>query len=256
MAIYQNLDLRDIPGEQWKQCEESSRCIYMISNLGRVKSIKKHNGEERILKQKNNGQGYYVVIISSKTCYVHRLVAMAFISNPENKSQVNHENARKWDNRVVNLSWNTPKENMNHAYDNDLVNRNLSVVVIDTNGEMIAEHRSIREFLLNNYSDGGIYPTKNFENKIWFKDNKILILKEFYETLTNDEIFSIATDCLNYTLEQAYLVDEKLVIGRKNVAEYVGCSTTNIRNRLLNKNTIIVNDKTVSRLKNMIGVGD
>lgn len=98
--------------------------LYQISNLGRIKRLKKlivlQNGgkyylEEKILKPGKNSRGYNLVVIKGKALRIHRLVAETFIPNPENKQQVNHKDGNKNNNRAENLEWCTCKENVNHA---------------------------------------------------------------------------------------------------------------------------------------------
>ena len=91
--------------------------LYQVSNQGRVKSLK--FGKERILKPCNNGWGYLFVQLfkngEMKNDKVHRLVAKAFLSNPNNLPDVNHKNEDKTDNIVENLEWCDHKYNNNYG---------------------------------------------------------------------------------------------------------------------------------------------
>lgn len=96
---------------------------YWVSNLGKVRGL--FRGKVKILKH-NFVRGYDSALLTKdgirKRFTVHRLLAMAFIPNPENKPQVNHKNCIKSDNRVDNLEWVTRVENAKHALENNRYN--------------------------------------------------------------------------------------------------------------------------------------
>lgn len=126
-----------------------SKCRTHINSLGRRRIIK-----ERILKpikvERNNGAPYYKVVISSKlnnpeSIYIHRLVAEAFIPNPDNLPQVNHKDGDKFNNKVDNLEWCNQLYNNQHMYNNKSNSRAYPIKVIlnKTNEEII--FNSIRE---------------------------------------------------------------------------------------------------------------
>lgn len=102
----------EIP-EQWKPVV-GYEGLYEVSNYGKVRSIKR----DIILKPYCYNGYLYVSLYKNgevKCCRVHRIVAQAFIPNPENKATVNHKNEVRDDNRVCNLEWNTYKENIRYS---------------------------------------------------------------------------------------------------------------------------------------------
>lgn len=102
---------------KWKSIEGYPN--YIVSDTGEIRNINSISSHS--IRDK---KGYFVTDLykdgKRKTARVHRLVAEAFIPNPENKSEVNHLNGNKKDNRVSNLEWTTKKENMSHAVSNGL----------------------------------------------------------------------------------------------------------------------------------------
>lgn len=100
---------------------------YAISNKGRLKNVK--NG--KMLKLQISPHGYHNCVVSQngikKNLRIHRLVAILFIKNEENKPYVNHIDGNKLNNEISNLEWCTAKENDTHARKNKLKTGNKPV---------------------------------------------------------------------------------------------------------------------------------
>ena len=118
------LSIEDLPSEEWRDVK-GYEGRYFVSNLGRVKSFtRKHF---RLLVPQIKWTGYATVSLSAfpagrvKTVFIHRLVAQAFIPNPNNKPYVNHKDGNKQNNCVDNLEWVTTEENNRHARENGLL---------------------------------------------------------------------------------------------------------------------------------------
>ena len=93
--------------------------LYEVSNLGRVKSLPRKNAKGGLKSPKETKWGYLMCQLwkdgKVKNHSVHRLVADAFIPNPEGKQTVNHIDCNKHNNRVDNLEWATQSENVRHS---------------------------------------------------------------------------------------------------------------------------------------------
>jgi hypothetical protein len=92
--------------------------LYKVSNFGNVVSVKINS----TMKTAPTKKGYHCICLSKNdiryNTFVHRLVAIAFIPNPENKKQVNHKDFSKCNNNLENLEWSTQSENQKHSYKN------------------------------------------------------------------------------------------------------------------------------------------
>ena len=131
---------------------------YYVTDNGDVYSRNYRNtGRIKKMTPVKRPDGYLRIMLKGKGYYVHCLVAETFIPNPDNKSQVNHKNGDKTDNRVENLEWCTRSENVRHAY--DVLHRRAPyqgklgkkdpkariVQQIDKSGNIVAEYYGIGE---------------------------------------------------------------------------------------------------------------
>lgn len=149
--------------EVWKDIK-GYEGLYQVSNLGRIKSLSRYvdvregvkiHINERVKPHYINKKGYCQIGLCKdgirKGFLVHRLVADAFIQNPQNKRTVNHINCDKSDNRIENLEWATYSENIRHAFSNNLIDNSHSyderkkpIVQLDKeSGELLNTYDSI-----------------------------------------------------------------------------------------------------------------
>ncbi len=108
----------------WRILERNPN--YAVSKDGRVLSIRRR----KVLTPKQNWDGYQRVQLwdrgKCEFVSIHRLIAEAFLSNPEKKPLINHKNGDKSDNRIENLEWCTQQENIAHAWESGLSKTHLN----------------------------------------------------------------------------------------------------------------------------------
>lgn len=118
--------------EVWKPVK-GYEGYYEVSNLGRVKSKARkyyrsdvlYHLKERVMKVSPSSSGYNTIILTvngkAKSYLLHRLIALAFIENPQNKKCINHKDGDKFNNSLENLEWCTYSENRNHGLRTGLI---------------------------------------------------------------------------------------------------------------------------------------
>ena len=125
-----------LEGEIWKPVPNTIK-TYWVSNLGRFKN----SSGSIVVNSKPTPGGYIVAVIDNVTYRLHRIVALSFIENPENKEQVNHMDGNKTNNAVSNLEWVTNQENQVHKFKTGLGNNYTRKI-----GQYNLEHNLIKKF--------------------------------------------------------------------------------------------------------------
>ena len=139
-----NEEWEDVPEEEWRDVLGFEE-LYQVSNFGNVRTVK--NGEAEMSQQENRN-GYMTVHLRNKgverRAMVHRLVAEAFIPNPDELRDVNHKNGDKSDNRLENIEWVSHSDNMTHSF-RELGKNVRHIVQLDLDNNFIERWNSIIE---------------------------------------------------------------------------------------------------------------
>lgn len=161
--------------EIWKDVVGYEK-LYQVSNNGKIKSYKRSGTNGKTLNGGFDKWGYIRVTLSKnnkiKKHKVHRLVAEAFILNPNNFLQVNHKDGNKQNNCVDNLEWCTASYNTKHSYINNLnKTKGKKIIVINKLNNKEIYYRSMRDASLKiGYNKGYLFSRiKNniFENDLY-----------------------------------------------------------------------------------------
>lgn len=201
--------------EQWKDIK-GYEGLYRVSNLGRVKGLNRVDSIGRkviggIMRSSNDKDGYKLITLCKKakrtTYKVHRLVAQAFIPNPNDLPQINHIDEDRTNNCIENLEWCTSQYNNNYG------DRTKNSVA-HNNYKTIARIES-----LNKMHDSHKTPIYGFyeDRVIWF--DSVKTARRFMENITNHKVTNISNVltgrhkvCFGWTFKYAYEVEKVVEI--------------------------------------------
>lgn len=145
--------------EVWKDVKGYDG-LYQVSNLGRIKSVRKNMILSPFINTRGRYQARFKVKGKIARPFIHRLVAEAFIPNPNNLPEINHKDENKLNNNVSNLEWCTTKYNSNYGtrnkrigesnrkngtYDRQAKERSYIINQYDLNGNFIKQWKSATE---------------------------------------------------------------------------------------------------------------
>lgn len=178
---------------EWKPIHiNSKQTCYQVSNNGFVKNLNTNT----ILNGSHDARGYVVVSIwlddKMYTKKVHRLVAEAFIPNPDNKPTVNHKDGNKENNNIANLEWATHKENIDHAIQTGL--RDLKGMNSSSNIYTDETVHRVCKMLEQRVSARDIADTLNVNINL---PRRILYLGKWSHIATQYDIPKVTKVCLN-----------------------------------------------------------
>ena len=201
--------------------------MYQVSNYGNVKSLARQRRnskglymqKEKLLSLTNTSTGYKKVELvkngKKKSYKVHRLVAMAFIDNPENKPEVNHIDGNKINNHVDNLEWVTSSENSIHAYKTGLSSQKKKL-----NEDIIVSMYCEQNMTMQQIAQHFNVPIRSIKRRL--EDNGIRI-----KTLSEQKN--------NFCLDKIDLEEELKTKTQTQLAKELGCSPSLISKKLHNK---------------------
>lgn len=132
---------------------------YLVSNEGNVMCLSRSKDKYVLMNGWVDYRGYRRVELNGEQHLIHRLVALHFIPNPNNKETVNHKNENKLDNRVENLEWLTNTENHNYGTRNARVGKALEKPILRISkltGEILQRYPCLKAAVAEGYDHSSV----------------------------------------------------------------------------------------------------